>query len=155
MIEPKGPKGQPSPESTLPEPVAVLVVGSHLFAEVYDRPYAYRLQRALERRIVDLGGEIGMGHIVVCSDIWYLNQEALRVLPCISIGNPNNNAVAAFWAEKLPTVIAVDGMYIVQFDDGHGIPVASCWGADASCTHAAVDQFEKKWMDQFLGAITA
>jgi hypothetical protein len=139
----------------LPEPAAVIVVGAHLVAELYDRPIAYRLQRAFEKRLIELGGQAGMGTIVVCTDLWYLNQEALRVLPTVTIGGPNNNAATAFWAEKLPTVIAVDGVYVVQLDEGHGIPVAACWGMEARTTLAAVEQFEKKWLDHFLGAIAA
>lgn len=134
----------------------VIVTGSHLSAEVYDRPLAYRVREAIVRRLRDDEGvEDGHLRVVVCSDVWYLNQDQLRGLPTISIGGPGVSALSAYLADRLPSVLAVDGLMIVQMDTSEGVAVASVWGVDASATSAAVEAFEDRWLDVFLGSVEA
>ena len=61
----------------------LIVTGSTLEAELYDRPTAYTLRLGLFRWLqTRLGGAVREGElsdawgprIVLCSDIWYLNQ---------------------------------------------------------------------------------
>lgn len=134
-------------------PLIVIVTGSHLSAEVYDRPLAYKVREAIVRRLRD--DEVDDAHlrVVVCSDVWYLNQDHLRSLPTISVGGPGVSALSAYLADRLPSVLAVDGVMIVQMDVSDGVAVASVWGVDASSTAAAVEAFEERWLDAFLGSV--
>ena len=57
----------------------LIVVGAHLRAEVADRPLAYRLRERIHAWLEKYGPGINVGLIpVVCSDVWYMNQEALH-----------------------------------------------------------------------------
>lgn len=130
------------------DPTLLIVTGAHLRAEVLDRPIAYRLR---ERVLEAMGEDADPASVLVCSDLWYLNQEELRDLPTISIGGPTVNALAAYWGDRLPSVFAVDGVMIVQADFDT-VPVASCWGVNAQATAAAADRFLAEHLDAFLDA---
>jgi hypothetical protein len=136
--------------ATLPH--IMIVTGAHLSAEVYDRPLAYRLQSTILRALKD--DEVTEPHrkAIVCSDVWYLNQNNLRALPTISIGGPSVNALTAYLASRLPSVLAIDNTMIIQLDD-RDCPVATCWGIDASTTAAAIEAFEEKFLDHFLSGV--
>jgi hypothetical protein len=151
------PSPQPSPSSKPPAPVphVVIVTGSHLAAELCDRPQAYRLRERIVTRLRDEEMDRPELRVVVCSDVWYLNQDHLRTLPTISVGGPAVSALAAYLADRLPSVFAVDGVMIVQMDENAGIPMASIWGIDAPSTASAVDTFLDKFLDQFLDAAAA
>jgi hypothetical protein len=87
---------------------------------------------------------------VVVTDLWYLNSDPLRAQPTISIGRPEVNALAAFLADKLPSVLAVDDRLLVQLDPEFVDPAASCWGIDAAATAEAVHVFLERWSGAFL-----
>jgi hypothetical protein len=134
-------------------PFILVVTGAHLSAELYDRPLAYRLREALIRKLADVGFADPHLQVLVCSDVWYLNQDHLRGLPTISIGAPGVNALAAYWADRLPSVMAVDGKLIIQMSSAEsGSPVVSCWGADPTQTASAVESFRERWLTDFLDA---
>jgi hypothetical protein len=126
----------------------LIVTGAHLHAEAAHRPLAYSLQRAMLER---LGRR---GTAVVCSDIWYMNNDQLRGCPTVSLGGPALNALSAFLADKLPSAFVVDGRVLIQADPGFDDPIACCWGADDACTAAAVDAFKDRYLDAFLIAAT-
>lgn len=126
----------------------LVVTGAHLHAEASDRPIAYALQRAIAER---LGRK---GRALVCSDIWYLNTEALRACPTISIGGPAINALSAYLGDKLPSAFVIEGRVLVQADPDFPEPVACCWGPDPPSTAAAVDAFRERYLDRFLLAAT-
>ena len=72
-----------------PDPgrLVLLVVGAHLEAEVTDRALGYRLREQI------LAWQAGADcpqplRPVVCTDLWYLNNQPLRQRPAISIGRP-------------------------------------------------------------------
>jgi len=88
----------------------------------------------------------------VCSDLWYLNNEALRSRPTVSVGGPDVNALTAYLADKLPSVLAVEDEYLVQMDPELVDVAACCWGAEAGATLAAVDGFAERYLDEFLDA---
>ena len=136
-----------------PAPLVVIVTGSHLSAELCDRPQAYRVRDRIVRRLTD--EEVNDAHlrVVVCSDVWYLNQDHLRTLPTISVGGPSVSALSAYLADRLPSAMAVDGVMMVQMDTNDGIPVASVWGIDAQSTASAVDAFIERHLDQFMDAM--
>ncbi len=126
----------------------LIVTGAHLLAEATDRPIAYSLQRSIAER---LGRR---GQCIVCSDVWYMNNEPLRACPTVSIGGPAVNALSAFLADKLPSAFVVEGRVLVQADPDFDEPVACCWGADAPSTAAAIDAFKDRYLDAFLIAAT-
>lgn len=135
----------------------LIVVGADLRAETGDRPIAYRLrERVIERLGARHGPEKhGRPHPltpVVCTDLWYLNNEPLRSRPTISVGGPEVNALTAYLADKLPSVLAVENVYLVQADPEMVDVVACCWGADGAATLAAVDAFADRYLDGFLEA---
>lgn len=145
----------PPAGGSLPEPLAVIVTGAHPAAEYFDRPIAYKLREIMAGRL--LAGDITQARAKVwlCSDLWYLNQDQLRALPTVCIGGPTVNALAAYLADRLPSVFAVDNVMMVQMDFSDGIPVASCWGVDHGATAAAVEHFEQRWLGEFLEAVPA
>jgi hypothetical protein len=136
------------------ERLILIVTGAHLHAEVGDRPVAY----ALRRRLLDWLAARGQTEdparprVIVCSDLWYLNNDPLRTRPTISIGGPGVNALTAFLADKLPSAFAIENVLIVQADLEFQDVLACCWGKDHSATAAAVDAFCERYLDAFMEA---
>jgi hypothetical protein len=131
----------------------LIVTGAHLHAEVGDRPVAY----ALRQRLLDWLGEgddedPSRPQVVVCSDVWYLNNDPLRSRPTISIGGPGVNALSAFLADKLPSAFAIEDRLIVQADLDFHDCVVCCWGSDIANTAAAVDAFCERYLELFMDA---
>ena len=125
-----------------PEEAVLIVCGAHLRAEWYDRPIAYRLRAALAER--------GLGSAIVVSDVWYLNRDELRHRPTVSVGGPEVNALSAYLGARLPSAYVVDGVCVVQFDVDSADAVASCWGAGAEGTLAAVEAFVDRYAGEFV-----
>lgn len=138
------------PDPTDPAQTLPIVVGAHLVAEVEDRPIGAALRDALLARLPGASGLVP----VVMTDLWYLNNDPLRSRPTISVGRPEVNALTAYLADKLPSVLAVDDRLIVQLDPELTDPAASCWGVDASATAEAVRVFLERWAEVFLQAAT-
>ena len=135
------------------ERLLLIVVGAHLRAEIADRPLAYALRDQLLRWLDDHVGGTTDGHrpdVVVCTDIWYLNNYELRSRPTISIGGPGVNALAAYLADRLETAFVVEDVLAVQLDLAFVDPVASCWGTTHDSTVAAIDAFCERYLDAFL-----
>lgn len=135
----------------------LIVTGAHLRAEVADRPLAYRLQQVvtswLERRFGPAGPESRRPfEPVVCSDLWYLNHDELRERATICIGGPEINALTAYVADKIPSVLAVKDVLIVQMDPTFHDLIACCWGKDREATTLAVESFIERYMAGFLDA---
>jgi hypothetical protein len=132
----------------------LIVTGAHLHAENTDRPIAYRLrQRLLEW--LDSRGDFLEGdapRVLVCSDVWYLNNDPLRSRPTISIGGPGINALTAFLADKLPSAFAIEDRLVVQADLDFPDVLACCWGTDVTATAAAVEAFCDRYLDAFMEA---
>lgn len=150
-------QGQPRHDSLEPSRLVLIVVGAHLRAELADRPAAYLLQqRAAEWLNTRCGPETEDDphplHVLVCSDLWYLNNDSLRRRPTISIGGPTVNALSAYLADKVPSAYAVEGKLLVQFDLEMHELVACCWGIDAERTAGAVEAFSERYLDDFMEA---
>jgi hypothetical protein len=125
----------------------LIVTGAHLHAELSDRPLAYRLREAMRGRVEGQGG-----HVLVCSDVWYMNNEQLRSCPTVSVGAPGVNALSAFLADKLPSAFVVEGKVLVQADPVFEELVACCWGAGDTGTASAVGAFVERYMEGFVEA---
>ncbi len=137
-----------------PERAALIVVGSSLEAEVYDRPVADALATTISRRLAERG-TCERARPVVCTDLWYLNQDELRARPTVSVGRPERNALSAYLGDKTPSAYVVDDVLIVQADPEMGEPVVCCWGVDAEATAWAVDAFVERYLGAFLDRLVA
>ena len=134
----------------------LIVTGAHLRAEACDRPLAY----GLRQRIADwlkahaLPDDPANPRVLVCTDVWYLNNDPLRSRPTVSIGGPGVNALSAYLGDKLPSAFAVEDVLLVQADPEFHDPIACCWGRDQPSTAAAVDAFADRYLDAFMEAAT-
>lgn len=126
----------------------LIVTGAHLDAEMQDRPLAYKLREAVRRALVERGEKDF--EVVVCSDLWYLNNEDLRREPTVSIGGPTRNALGAHLADKVPSALVIEGKLAVQMDVALSELVASCWGVDSGATAGAVDAFIERYLGEFV-----
>lgn len=154
-------------------PLVLIVVGAHLRAEMADRPIAYwlrdRVLAWLDARVAgdpavaaaaaDVEdadpGQPRPGHpcrVVVCTDVWYLNDASLRVWPTVSIGGPGVNALSAYLADKLPGLLVVDDVLMVQMDPELSEMTASVWGVDHAATVNAAEAFAERYLDAFMSA---
>jgi len=127
----------------------LIVTGAHLRAEVGDRPSAYRLRDALAAWLREYAPDARLTPIV-CSDVWYLNNDDLRARPTISVGGPGVNALAAYLADKLPSAFSIEGLLTVQMDTDFVELTASCWGMGTPPTAAAVDAWIERYLEVFL-----
>ena len=132
----------------------LIVTGAHLRAEVSDRPIAYGLRQRLSAWLAARGRSetVKTPRVVVCSDVWYLNNDPLRSRPTISIGGPGVNALSAFLADKLPSAFAIEEVMLVQADPEFQEPVACCWGRDEEATAGAVEAFAERYLEGFMEA---
>ncbi len=148
----------PTPARERPDPdqAIFIVTGSTLSAEAFDRPLAYALRERLLACAAEHGLSAGSGEgelgVLVLSDLWYVNQPALADRPVISIGPPNSNALTAALADKLPSIHAIEGRHVVQFDpDGFAV-AALCWGEGDEETARAVAWFGEHALADFVRA---
>jgi hypothetical protein len=145
----------PTPSVPGPEEaqLLVIVVGAHLRAEVADRPLAYRLKQAVELWLEAPARRLNVPLTpVVCTDIWYLNHEALQQRPTISIGGPGVNALSAFYASRLTSAATRANEMVIQLDPEFVDLRASIWGLNHQLTVEALQFFVEHFMDGYLRA---
>ncbi|MFI4872303.1 MAG: hypothetical protein ACIARQ_10870 [Phycisphaerales bacterium JB061] len=130
--------------------VVPVVVGAHIRAEISDRPTAQWLADQLTDELADACPDLCA---VVCTDLWYLNDDRLQTRPTVSVGEPELNAYAAFLADKLPDVYSVKDVLVVQMDLRSDDTVASCWGRDAISTRQAAQAFAERYLSGFVESI--
>ncbi|MCF7958642.1 MAG: hypothetical protein K9M57_09370 [Phycisphaerae bacterium] len=141
------------PDNELLENGILIVTGSSLRAERADRPLAYHLKKCIDKRLRELELD---GTLVVLSDLWYLNAEALHQMPLISVGGPGTNAVSAYLYRKLSNALVIDDTLTVQMDVELKDLRVSLWGVDHDTTARAVEIFlHRDYLDRFLGAVVA
>ena len=125
----------------------LIVTGSTLRAEESDRPLAYYLQQRVQAVAADL--DVAFRTVVV-ADFRWMNDDALQVLPTISLGGPGVNALAHKWFDEVPFSLAVDEQYCIQMDPDLDEPRASIWGMDNSTTQIAASIFVDRYLPRFL-----
>lgn len=132
----------------------LIVVGTHLRAEEADRPLAYRLLRRIERWL-DRHADVLEGTIqpIVCSDVWYLNNEDLQQRPTISIGGPGVNALSAFFAQHLPEDADSERQVLIQIDPDFTDLRVCIWGTDHRLTVKGMELFFRQYLDNYLRAV--
>ena len=132
----------------------LIVVGAHLRAEAADRPLGYRLQQNmidwLHQHTATAPSTLAP---LLCTDVWYLNHDALQTRPTVSIGGPGVNALSAYLYQKLPVVLAIEDKLVVQMVAELVELRAAVWGTDAAHSAAAVDLFCDKYLSDFLRAV--
>lgn len=132
----------------------LIVVGSHLRAETADRPLAYALVEEIRQWVQrhEKGLQAAIEPIV-CSDIWYVNQQRLQSRPTVSLGGPGVNALTAYFAQKLdPSVLANEKM-IIQLDPEFVDLRVCIWGMNHKWTEKALRLFSEHYLDTFLRAV--
>jgi hypothetical protein len=130
----------------------LLVVGAHLESETTDRALAYRLREEILAWQARAGGR-RQPRPVVCSDLWYLNNQPLRQRPTVSIGRPEINAATAYLARRLPSALMIEQSYCIQLDPEYLDLNACIWGSDWRATAAAMDQFIERYLDDYLANV--
>lgn len=130
--------------------IVPVVVGAHIEAELSDRATAQWLADQLSDELAQRSPGL---RAVVCTDLWYLNDDRLRGRPAVSIGEPELNAYTAFLADKLPDVYSVKDVLIVQLDLHAVDLVAACWGRNALATRQAAQVFAERYMGGFCDAV--
>ena len=130
--------------------VVPVVVGAHIRAEISDRQTAQWLADQLSDELAETCPGLCA---IVCTDLWYLNDDRLRTRPTISIGEPELNAYAAFLADKLPDVYSVKDVLVVQMDLRSDDTTASCWGRDAISTRQAAQAFVERYLTGFVESV--
>ncbi len=133
-----------------PDRLILVVVGAHLRAELHDRHHAGVLRDWIADRL--LAGAPDRVP-VLCTDLWYLNDNRLVHCPTISVGGPSVNALSAHLVERLPKVFVIDDLLSLQLDLDGGDQRACVWGRDASATASAIAAFEERYLDAFLDAV--
>ena len=93
--------------------------------------------------------------VVVCSDVWWLNNPEMRRCPTVCVGAPEENALTAYLASRLPSVFTIDRRLIVQMDLEGADLLAACWGVEHASTSGAVERFLEGYLDGFLESCRA
>ncbi|MBI9018228.1 MAG: hypothetical protein JEZ07_13305 [Phycisphaerae bacterium] len=139
------------PDDKLANNGMLIITGASLKAETFDRPLAYKLKDT----ILGITGDPGLNEqIVVMSDMWYLSSEALHDLPVVSIGEPGNNALSAYFFKRLANALVVDDVLRIQMDvELHDLRVA-LWGCCHENTVEAIELFvHNGYLEKFLDSV--
>jgi len=133
----------------------LIVVGACLRGEVADRPLAYKLQKRVRRWLTQHDAELEVAiDPLVCSDVWYLNSEALQAFPTISIGGPGVNSLAAYLAQDVEDEVSSDEeQAVIQIDPEFTDLRVSIWGTDHRLTSKGLDVFSRRYLDSYLRAV--
>jgi hypothetical protein len=136
-----------------------IVTGVQLKAELGDRPLAYRVEGEIRRLLRDILGEAPENEPpklapIVLSDVYYLNSEEMQQRPTLSLGGPGVNMLSANLVEKLPTVIAIENVLVIQMDpEWHDLRCCA-WGMDHLSTVRAVETLlVKGYLEAWVKAV--
>jgi len=132
----------------------LIVVGAHLRAEAADRPLAYRLGQKIENWLERHAQEMSISLVpLVCTDVWYINHQALQKRPTISLGGPGVNALSAYFAHKLPSAWVRDDHMVIQLDAEYVDLRVCLWGMNHKLTVGVLDLFYTRYLDGYLRAV--
>ena len=141
------------PEELDIDRLVLIATGAHLRSEVGDRPLAYALRNEMMSRLDARFPDGPPVDVVVCSDVWRLNDDSLKSVPTVSIGGPGVNALTAYLGDKLASVFVIDDRLIVQMDLDFDDLLACCWGMDHALTIQSIDVFVERYLDDYLDAV--
>ena len=132
----------------------LIVTGAHLRAEVADRPLAYQLGQAVERWLEEhrelLNVQVAP---VVCSDVWYVNQDTMQRHPTVSVGGPGVNVLSHEFAQNLNTAYVRENQVVIQLDPEFVDLRVSVWGMDHERTVEALNVFVERYLDGYMRAV--
>ncbi|MEM7681197.1 MAG: hypothetical protein AAF288_04490 [Planctomycetota bacterium] len=135
----------------------LIVVGSDLDAERFDRRLAYALQKRIEAwraehaEVLDVAIEP-----VVCTDLWYLTRESAHRRPSVCLGSPEVNVLSRRLASRLPEEVQQDTdepRVLLQVDEDFTDLRVCLWGSDGELTAKGLDIFCERYLDDFLRAV--
>jgi hypothetical protein len=131
----------------------VIVVGASLRAEEADRPLAYRLREAIGEWKQENAEVLGVSiEPIVCTDLWYLNDEPLRSEATVCIGGPGVNALSAYLSEHLDDEHRTADV-LMQIDPDYTDLRVVIWGQDHVRTVHGVELFIQQYLDGYLRAV--
>lgn len=134
-------------------PALIIVVGAHPTAERNDRPIAAAIAHHLHQQGGNTRPNKNPTDILTLTDLWYLNDPAMRATPTISVGPPEHNALTASLTDRVPTAFVIDDRLCVQIDPELLDPIALIWGVSPKNTQAAAERFLTHHADHFLSAL--
>lgn len=148
----------PDPSHQVPEidhsSTLLIVVGAHLRAEMADRPLAYELRDRIDVWQQTHRDKMNVTlQVIVCSDIWYLNNEKLQTCPTISLGGPGVNALSAYFAQNLNQDADQEQQVLIQIDPEFTDLRVCVWGTNHELTVKGVDLFTSQYLDGYLRAV--
>ena len=142
--------GEPGGHQWKLEQALAIVVGSRPSAELDDRPVA-RLLADRICRIQDNDHDVDMPlKPITVSDLWYLNDDRLRLRPTITIGSPEENAATAWLASRLEQVYVIENCFCIQMDPELLELQVCLWGREASGTRKACSMFLDRYLPEYL-----
>ncbi|MBI1338562.1 MAG: hypothetical protein GC164_16585 [Phycisphaera sp.] len=145
---------QPAPKQVDTTNLLLIVVGAHLRAETADRPLAYALREGILHWLKDHQPALNIRvEPVVCTDLWYVNQEDLQSRPTISIGGPGVNALSQYYAQKLEPAMLQEHKMVIQLDPEFVHLRVAVWGMDHDLTVKALELFTERYLDAYLRAV--
>lgn len=134
-----------------PAELVPVVVGGHVRAELGDRAAAARLAACLDAQLRSHGPRL---RSCVLTDLWYLSDDRFRGQPAVSVGAPGVNALTAYLADRLPSVLSQEAVYVIQLDLEFIALDAACWGATHQATAHACDLFQTRHAAAYARAVT-
>ncbi len=141
-----------------PAQLLLVVVGAHPKAEAADRVIAGWVR---EKMLAWLDRQFGPREkgahpctVMLCTDVWYLNDQDLRECPVVSIGGPGVNALSTALGGRIPSAFVIDNVLVVQLDTEFEELKACCWGMGTRQTAAAAQIFADKYLAPFMSAAT-
>lgn len=129
-----------------------VVIGTTPTAQRDDIAAAQRVAAALDRALAARGSA---GRARVLGDAQRMRDQELAHRPCVCIGHPEVNALAAFLVDRVPPAMVIDGELAVQFDAEAPDAVAVCWGVDHGATARAAGLFIDRFLELFADAAAA
>lgn len=131
----------------------LLVVGAHPHAELHDRPVIHRLRSRIEDWQDEHCDMIEPMRVVVCTDLWYLNDAPMMRRPTIALGRPGVNAATAYYANKLPAAFTIAETVFMHFDPEFLDQAVCLWGRNDQTTAQACDLFADRYLERFLQSV--
>lgn len=132
----------------------LLVCGSHLRAEIADRPLAYKLQQSIADWSAAHSESLDKPVVAAtCCDVWYMQQENLQEIPSICIGGPGVNAFSQFFADHIPDEVLRENEVFIQLDPDFVDLDVCLWGNNHDLTIQAIETFKKEYLDDYLRAV--
>lgn len=132
----------------------LIVTGTCLQAENIDRPLAYQLRTQIFTKLKKFGVMLNTRTWpVVCSDIHYMNNEALQMRPTVSIGGTSVNALSVYYRDKLTVAEERKGSFCILLDPEFTDLRVCLLAENDRHTPIVIKLFCQKYLDAYLRAV--